>query len=119
MAKALNLKLKQLDNIKTLILNGYSLQELPNEKGVLIYVNLQTNDTVKIKGKLKNFKTSQQKETEAIDSFYAYKLDTTDSHLHNEVGKLVAITYAALYGREEMLIALRKTFSPREETSER
>ena len=114
MVKVLNLKLKQLDNIKVLISNGYSLQDLPDDRGVLIYKNSQINDTVKIKGKLKKCNFTEQKKQEAEESFLAYKLNVdNDSHLHCEVGKLVSITYAALWGREEMLVALRRTFSPK------
>jgi len=119
MVKALNLKEKQLENIKVLISNGYSLQDLPDDKGVLVYKNLQTNDTVKVKGKLKKCNFTEQKKQEAEESFLAYKLNVdNDSHLHCEVGKLVALTYAALYGREEMLIALRRTFSPKPQNLE-
>ena len=118
MGKVLNLKLKQLEEIKVLINKGYELQDLPNEKGVLIYKNAQ-DDIVKIKGKLKKFFLPLIKVKEAKECFLAYKLNIdNDSHLHCEVGKLVSITYAALYGREEMLILLRKAFSPRNDEVE-
>ena len=101
---------KTAEQTKNLIMNGYKLIEYP-EKPVLIYKN--GNNIVKVKVKLGKLKCSTQKVIEAKESFEAYNMGQ-DDHLHDEVGKLVAITGAALYGREEQLILLRRTFSPRE-----
>lgn len=113
MKNVIDIKRKRLDEIRELILKGYSLLMLPDESKKLIYLNEKTKDVVLVKFKFAKYDLPPIKKQEAIESFEAYKLDEKDGHYHNEVGKLVALTGAALPGREEMLIYLRSAFNPK------
>lgn len=111
MKNIIDLKRKQLDKIRELIKEGYVLTNLPDDSGKLFYHHEKTGKTVKIKAKYSKYKFFSEKEKEVVDSFYAYH-QHEDDFIHDEVGKLVALTGAAYYGREDMLIHLRATFNP-------
>ena len=92
----INLDKKTAEKCRHLILDGYKLSEYP-EKPVLVYK--KGNNTVVVKVKMGKLKCAPIKYQEARESFEAYAMGQ-DDHLHDEVGKLVAITGAALIDRE-------------------
>lgn len=108
---------KTLKHIKTLINDGFALKAIPAKDNILCYYRAFDKKLVNIKAAPYKSKISDVKLREAYESFEAYN-QGEDDHLHDEVGKLVALTGAALPGREDQLILLRKTFAPKSQNQD-
>ena len=106
-----NIDKKTLIEIKKLISEDYCLSNYPSKSAVLIYKNALTNEVKELKVEKCEIEISDKYIKESKEAYKSYANDKKNNVLYCEVGKLVAVSGAALKGREEQLKLLKIAFT--------
>lgn len=111
-----NLNKEALENIKTLINEGYALKAVPSEKdNKLCYYRAMDKSVVLVNGEPLKAEISKEVLAEVYDAFKKFE-QGNDDHLSDELSKLILVTRAFDEDRQSQYQLLKDVFAPKHAT---